>query len=102
MVPPFEPRSGVDVPDAPAAAPVRSDDLQRLAASVSASSRVSVRLRRDRLFEVSTASGVIGFVEYAGPVFVALKGTRPSRAVEVAQHLSLAAAVEQLRQADAR
>ena len=47
----------------------------------------SVRLS-DELVQVSIGSAVVGFVESAGPVFVALYGERYSLAVEVAQSLA--------------
>ena len=42
----------------------------------------------DELVQVSIGSTVVGFVESAGPVFVALHGPRYDRAVEVCQSLA--------------
>lgn len=47
----------------------------------------SVRLS-DELVQVSIGNAVVGFVESAGPVFVALYGERYARAVEVTQSLA--------------
>lgn len=44
------------------------------------------------LVQVCAGERVVGFVEAAGPVFVALFGSRYDRAVEVAQSLSFDAA----------
>jgi len=45
------------------------------------------------LYEVSRDGVVVGFVEVAGPVFVALSGVRYDRAVEVSQELTFHAAI---------
>ena len=42
----------------------------------------------DELVEVCIGETVVGYVEAAGPVFVALHGSRYDRAVEVAQSLT--------------
>jgi hypothetical protein len=46
------------------------------------------RQLRDELVEVCIGQTVVGFVETAGIVFVALHGSRYDRAVEVAQSLT--------------
>jgi hypothetical protein len=45
-------------------------------------------LRHD-LIEVSVDGGTVGFIERAGNVFVALRGDRYDRAVEVGQSVSI-------------
>lgn len=58
--------------------------------------RISTRLRPDGLVEVIVAGDLVGFVDYVAPVFVALAGSRPNSAVEVAQTGSLTDAVAAL------
>ena len=48
---------------------------------------ISHQLSED-LVQVTVGSTVVGFVESAGPVFVALHGPRYDRAVEVSQSLA--------------
>ena len=45
------------------------------------------------LYEIARDGVVVGFIEVAGPVFVALGGPRYDRAVEVSQELTFHAAV---------
>lgn len=73
------------------------DWLADLAADLDLATRVAMRLRPDGLIEVSSAGTLIGFVEHVSPVFVVLVGERPATAVEVAQRLTLASAVDVLR-----
>lgn len=73
------------------------DWLADLAAGLDQATRVTLRARPDGLVEVSVAGSVLGFVDHVAPVFVALEGLRPATAVEVAQRLTLAAAVDALR-----
>lgn len=53
---------------------------------VQGATATSLRLS-DELVQVSIGNAVVGFVESAGPVFVALHGPRYDRAVEVSQSL---------------
>lgn len=46
------------------------------------------------LYEIAAGGRVVGYVEEAGPVFVALRGPRYDRAVEVCQALTFHAAVD--------
>lgn len=48
------------------------------------------------LYEVAHAGVTVGYVEVVGSVFVALRGARYDRAVEVAQHVTFHAAVDVL------
>ena len=73
------------------------DWLADLAADLDLATRVAMRLRPDGLIEVTTAGRPVGFVEHVAPVFVVLVGERPASAVEVAQRLTLDAAVDVLR-----
>jgi hypothetical protein len=73
------------------------DWLADLAADLDLATRVAMRLRPDGLIEVSAAGTLVGFVEHVSPVFVVLVGQRPSTAVEIAQRLTLASAVDVLR-----
>lgn len=73
------------------------DWLADLAADLDLATRVAMRLRPDGLIEVSVAGTHVGFVEHVAPVFVVLAGERPASAVEIAQRLTLAAAVDVLR-----
>lgn len=75
--------------------------LSDLAADLDLATRVSIRLRPDGLVEVVIAGEVVGFVEHVAPVFVALAGSRPAIAVEVAQRRTLTLAVEALNAARA-
>jgi hypothetical protein len=81
-------------------APVRDrhpDWLADLAADLDLATRVAMRLRPDGLIEICVAGVPVGFVEHVAPVFVALVGDRPAVAVEIAQRLTLDAAVDVLR-----
>ncbi len=71
--------------------------LAALAAGLDVATRVAIRLRPDGLVEVVIAGEIVGFVEHVAPVFVALAGSRPAVAVEVAQRRTLTLAVEALR-----
>ena len=73
------------------------DWLADLAADLDLATRVALRLRPDGLIEVTAAGTLVGFVEHVAPVFVVLAGVRPASAVEVAQRLTLEAAVDVLR-----
>lgn len=73
------------------------DWLADLAADLDLATRVAMRLRSDGLVEVTVAGDIVGFIDHVSPVFVALAGERPSAAVEVAQRLTLSAAVDVLR-----
>ncbi len=73
------------------------DWLADLAADLDLATRLAMRLRPDGLIEVSAAGTPIGYVEHVSPVFVVLLGQRPATAVEVAQRLTLASAVDVLR-----
>jgi hypothetical protein len=73
------------------------DWLADLAADLDLATRVAMRLRPDGLIEVSSAGTLVGYVEHVSPVFVVLVGERPSTAVEIAQRLTLASAVDVLR-----
>lgn len=73
------------------------DWLADLAADLDLATRVAMRLRPDGLIEIAVAGVHVGFVEHVAPVFVALAGERPASAVEVAQRLTLEAAVDVLR-----
>jgi hypothetical protein len=73
------------------------DWLADLAADLDLATRVAMRLRPDGLIEVAVAGVHVGFVEHVAPVFVALAGDRPASAVEIAQRLTLDAAVDVLR-----
>jgi hypothetical protein len=75
------------------------DWLADLAADLDLATRVAMRLRPDGLIEVTVAGDLVGFVDHVAPVFVALAGTRPAAAVEIAQRHTLSAAVDVLRQA---
>lgn len=79
--------------------PVRParDGLAVLAADLDLATRLTIRLRPDGMVEVVIAGEVVGFVEHVAPVFVALAGSRPAIAVEVAQRGSLRLAVEALQ-----
>lgn len=70
--------------------------LSGLAADLDLATRVTVRLRPDGLVEVVIAGQIVGFVEHVAPVFVALAGSRPGIAVEVAQRRTLTLAVDAL------
>lgn len=73
------------------------DWLADLAADLDLATRVAMRLRPDGLIEVSSGGECLGYVEHVSPVFVVLVGERPATAVEIAQRLTLAAAVDVLR-----
>lgn len=73
------------------------DWLADLAADLDLATRVAMRLRPDGLIEVTSAGTLVGFVEHVAPVFVVLVGERPASAVEIAQRLTLEAAVHVLR-----
>jgi hypothetical protein len=73
------------------------DWLADLAADLDLATRVAMRLRPDGLIEVAVAGVHVGFVEHVAPVFVALAGDRPASALEIAQRLTLDAAVDVLR-----
>lgn len=73
------------------------DWLADLAADLDLATRVAMRLRPDGLVEVTSGGAIIGFVEHVSPVFVVLAGERPATAVEVAQQMTLASAVDVLR-----
>lgn len=73
------------------------DWLADLAAGLDQATRVTLRARHDGLIEVVASGETLGFIEHVAPVFVALAGPRPATAVEVAQRLTLAAAVDALR-----
>lgn len=77
--------------------PARPGWIATLAADLDVATRVTVRLRPDGLAEVVIAGDVVGFIDHVPPVFVALAGSRPCIAVEVAQRPTLALAVEALR-----
>ncbi|MCS5723084.1 hypothetical protein N1028_13185 [Herbiconiux sp. CPCC 203407] len=59
----------------------------------------SVERQASGLYRVLAGDRLLGFVERAGSVYVALSGSRYNRAVEAGQALSLAAAVALLRTA---
>lgn len=46
------------------------------------------------LYEVACDGLIVGYVEVVGAIFVALRGTRYDRAVEVTQHVTFHAAVD--------
>ena len=73
--------------------------MERVKGEVATSTRLS-----DELVEVRIGEVVVGFVEAAGPVFVALHGPRYDHAVEVSQSLvfdvSVAALLEHVRVVD--
>jgi hypothetical protein len=73
------------------------DWLADLASDLDLATRVAMRLRPDGLVEVTVSGDIVGFIDHVSPVFVALEGERPSAAVEVAQRLTLSAAVDALR-----
>ncbi|WP_309712788.1 hypothetical protein [Pseudolysinimonas sp.] len=73
------------------------DWLADLAADLDLATRVAMRLRPDGLVEVTVSGEVVGFIEHVAPVFVALAGSRPKAALEVAQRHTLASAVDVLR-----
>ena len=73
------------------------DWLADLAADLDLATRVAMRLRPDGLIEIAVAGVHVGFVEHVAPVFVVLVGERPASAVEIAQRLTLEAAVHVLR-----
>ena len=62
------------------------DEYRRSVERVKGAIATSLRLS-DELVQVSVGDVVVGFVESAGPVFVALHGPRYDRAVEVSQSL---------------
>ncbi len=62
--------------------------MERVNGEIATSQRLS-----DELVQVCIGGTVVGFVESAGPVFVALHGLRYDRAVEVAQSLAFDVAV---------
>lgn len=62
--------------------------MERVNGEIATSRRLS-----DELVQVCVGETVVGFVESAGPVFVALYGPRYDRAVEVAQSLAFDVAV---------
>jgi hypothetical protein len=61
--------------------------VERVNGEIVTSERLS-----ESLVQVCAGEAVVGFVEAAGPIFVALFGPRYDRAVEVAQSLSFDAA----------
>ena len=71
--------------------------LAELASVLAQATRVAVRLRPDGLLELSDRGDVLGYVEYVTPVYVAHVGECPQFAVEVAQRMTLAEAVEDVR-----
>ncbi len=58
--------------------------------------RVTTSIRDDLTQEISVDGRVIGFIQLAGPVFVALLGARSDRAVECKQSRSWNMAAAQL------
>lgn len=71
--------------------------LSELASVLAQATRVAVRLRPDGLLELSDRGDVLGYVEYVNPVYVAHVGECPQFAVEVAQRMTLAEAVDDVR-----
>jgi len=71
--------------------------LAELASVLAQATRVAVRLRPDGLLELSDRGDVLGYVEYVSPVYVAHVGECPQFAVEVAQRMTLAEAVDDVR-----
>ena len=65
--------------------------MERVNGAIATSQRL-----RDDLVQVSVGDTVVGFVEQAGPVHVALHGPRYDRAVEVSQSLVFDVAVAEL------
>jgi hypothetical protein len=65
--------------------------VERVKGAIATSQRL-----RDDLVQVSVGDSVVGFVEQAGAVHVALHGNRYDRAVEVAQSLVFDVAVADL------
>jgi hypothetical protein len=52
------------------------------------------------VYQATHGDRVVGFLESAGPVWVALVGGRYDQAVEVGQHATLAAALRQITNVD--
>jgi len=67
--------------------------------TASPDAHVSVAMINDELFALLTPSETLGYVHKVGPVYVALRGTDYSHAVEVGQTLSRERAIEIVRAA---
>jgi hypothetical protein len=65
----------------------------------SADTNVSIAMINDELFALLTPTETLGYVHKVGSVFVALRGTDYSHAVEVGQTLSRDRAIEIVRAA---
>jgi hypothetical protein len=65
----------------------------------SADTNVSIAMINDELFALLTPTETLGYVHKVGTVFVALRGTDYSHAVEVGQTLSRDRAIEIVRAA---
>lgn len=68
---------------------------------ISDGASVDITARDESVFEIWSGELLLGFVEQAGRVFVALSGARYDRAVEAGQALSLSMAASLLASAPA-